>query len=1426
MNELKLSKLEEYLSGKVPYMPCDILQGMDLVMKDNPSKYWVSIDRNFYPTSFKVEDDFRNGIAAYRGFQSSLRPTSQGLALCLDSSVLAFRKPLAVIEYLKENIPEFDGVYLDLNSRRKVTNTLDVAQNFGLHIDKNMTFVEGRVIGPPDLKLGSPDGTVDIVRVENEKRQWNLAENSVVVGICMEEPLICRFAGMREFSSINRLEELLKSVVQDANRKGWNELQIIICVMAEKHHGYKYLKWVSETRIGVVTQCCLSIHANRGDDKFFGNLCLKINAKLGGSNVELIQKLPHFEDEDHVMFIGADVNHPVSKKSTTPSIAAVVSNINWPAVNRYAARVYPQDHRTERILEFGPMCRDLIKTYFQLNKVKPKKIVIFRDGVSKGQFDMVLNEELSDLKNAVYDDNYKPAITLVVAQKRHQTRFFLENFGEGGPTGNVPPGTVVDTNIVHPYMSLIYISAVTMGASGRGGGRGRGAHHQPPAQQAWGNRPPVQANQPPAQQAWGNRPPVQANQPPAQQAWGNRPPVQANQPPAQQAWGYRPPQTPPPQVQQQRPQGRVLPQGQSAPPPSPSPVQPLPSAADELDIQKLKISDQELPSSSSESKGNQIQPIKRPDHGGTVAIKTVKLHVNHFPVKFDPKRTIIHYDVDVKPAPSTDRRPMKRTVRKSDLRVIRDKLFSDDPRFDILQTAYDGEKNIFSAVKLPTGEFQVNLADDEGAKSGSYIFTIKFVNELKLSKLKDYLRGSLSYSPRDILQGMDLVMKENPSGRRICVGRSFYSPEYMTDFDLNNGVAAYQGFQQSLKPTSQGLALCLDYSVLTFRKPWPVIEFLTEHLERFGGVNDVKSRRRDVNNALKGLKVRVIHRRTKQKYTIAGLTEEDARDCYFDLVDPEGNNPPQRISLVKYFQDKWNKDIRHQNVPCLELGKNNRSNKVPIEFCVLVEGQRYPKENLDKGRALFLKDLTLAKPWVRKSTINEMVQAEDGPCGAVSRNFGIGVDVNMTNVAGRVIGPPELKLGGRNSVRVDAEKRQWNLLGKSFVDAKSVDRWALLDFTDGDRYNKLQANAFLNNLRGRCRNLGIRMEAPLLHRVTRMYEFSSVDRLENLLQNVVEEATRLAKGKLQLIVCVMTKKDPGYKFLKLVSETRIGVVTQCCLSPLANKGQDQYLANLCLKINVKLGGSNFELNGKLPHFDIGDHVMFIGADVNHPGPMNALCPSIAAVVGTVNWPAANRYAARVAPQAHRSEKIINFGTMCLDLVNTYARLNRVKPKKIVVFRDGVSDGQFGMLLEEELCDLKKAIYDDHYQPPITLIVAQKRHQTRLFIENRNDGGASGNPLWGHWDEQPTHYYVLWDENRFNSDLLQKLIYDMCFTFARCTKPVSLVPPVYYADLVAYRGRMFQEALMESTMGAAPPNLSFDPSLYSMHSDLENIMFFV
>uniref|UniRef100_A0A2P2IL73 Uncharacterized protein MANES_03G107200 n=1 Tax=Rhizophora mucronata TaxID=61149 RepID=A0A2P2IL73_RHIMU len=885
-----------------------------------------------------------------------------------------------------------------------------------------------------------------------------------------------------------------------------------------------------------------------------------------------------------------------------------------------------------------------------------------------------------------------------------------------------------------------------------------------------------------------------------------------------------------------------------------------------LQLDSLKIS--ERLAFSPQGIENTILPVKRPDKGGFLAIRTASLLVNHFRVRFNSESIIRHYDVDVKPEmlPKNGRKK----ISKLRLVMIRDKLFIDYPDlFPLSMTAYDGEKNIFSAVDLPTGEFRVEFSEGQDMKKCTYIFSIKLVNEHKFSKLKDYLTGSLFSIPRDVLQGMDVVMKENPARNMISVGRRFHNIVADEADDLGFGITASRGFQHGLKLTFQGPALCLDYSILAFHKRLPVIDFLREHFPNFD-THYIKMHRKDIQNALKGLKVTVTHRITKQRYTIAGLTKEDARQLSFPVEDSNGKAPPKLVKVTDYFKEKYFKHVVYQDIPCLDLGTANKRNYVPMEFCVLLEGQIFPKEHLDKNAARMLKDMSLAPPDVRRNTICDMVRSRDGPCGSnVIQNFGLEVDLTMTSVVGRVLGPPELKLGGSNGramkIVVDKEKCQWNLVGKGVVEGKPIDQWVILDFSSKEvkEHYKLNCKQFVSKLIVRCKNLGIPMDQPLFTEDSDMSKLSKADVLQELLEHLDDQAFKICKGKLQLIICVMSRKHPGYKYLKWISETRVGVVTQCCLSTLANRGNDQYLANLALKINAKLGGSNVELMDQVPCFRDEDHVIFMGADVNHPGAGNKTSPSIAAVVATVNWPAANRYAARFHHQYRGVEKILNFKDMCLDLIRTYACFNNVRPKRIVIFRDGVGEGQFDMVLNEELMDLKEAFQLTSYTPTITLIVAQKRHHTRLFPEARSDGGSTGNVFPGtvvdtqivhpfefdfylcsHYGSigtsKPTHYQVLWDEYGFTSDQLEKLIYDMCFTFARCTKPVSLVPPVYYADLAAYRGRLYHEAVIESRQpltSAASSSSSLmsstvssaaalDDKFFKLHADLENFMFFV
>ncbi len=83
--------------------------------------------------------------------------------------------------------------------------------------------------------------------------------------------------------------------------------------------------------------------------------------------------------------------------------------------------------------------------------------------------------------------------------------------------------------------------------------------------------------------------------------------------------------------------------------------------------------------------------------------------------------------------------------------------------------------------------------------------------------------------------------------------------------------------------------------------------------------------------------------------------------------------------------------------------------------------------------------------------------------------------------------------------------------------------------------------------------------------------------------------------------------------VKRVGDTLLGLATQCVQAKNVNKTSAQTLSNLCLKINVKLGGVNSILLPNIRPRIFNEPVIFFGADVTHPPAGDNRKPSIAAV---------------------------------------------------------------------------------------------------------------------------------------------------------------------------------------------------------------------
>ncbi|CAN6235946.1 unnamed protein product [Urochloa humidicola] len=806
---------------------------------------------------------------------------------------------------------------------------------------------------------------------------------------------------------------------------------------------------------------------------------------------------------------------------------------------------------------------------------------------------------------------------------------------------------------------------------------------------------------------------------------------------------------------------------------------------------------------------------------------------NHFFAEL-PDKDLHQYDVSI--TPEVTSRGVNRAVMGELVTLYRQSQLGGR------LPAYDGRKSLYTAGPLPftSRTFEITLQDEEDSLGGGqggqrrervFRVVIKFAARADLHHLAMFLAGRQADAPQEALQVLDIVLRELPTARYSPVGRSFYSPNLGRRQQLGEGLESWRGFYQSIRPTQMGLSLNIDMSSTAFIEPLPVIDFVAQLLNRDISVRPLSdSDRVKIKKALRGVKVEVTHRgNMRRKYRISGLTSQATRELSFP-VDDRGTVK----TVVQYFMETYGFSIQHTTLPCLQVGNQQRPNYLPMEVCKIVEGQRYSKRLNEKQITALLK-VTCQRPQERELDILQTVHHNAYYEDPYAQEFGIRIDERLAAVEARVLPPPRLKYhdSGREK-DVLPRVGQWNMMNKKMVNGGRVSNWACINFSRNVQDSA--ARGFCHELAIMCQISGMDFALePVLPPLTARPEH--VDRALKARYQDAMNILRPQGRELDLLIVILPDNNGSlYGDLKRICETDLGLVSQCCLTKHVFKMSKQYLANVALKINVKVGGRNTvlvdALTRRIPLVSDRPTIIF-GADVTHPHPGEDSSPSIAAVVASQDWPEVTKYAGLVSAQAHRQELIQDLfkvwqdpqrgtvtGGMIKELLISFKRATGQKPQRIIFYRDGVSEGQFYQVLLYELDAIRKACasLEPNYQPPVTFVVVQKRHHTRLFANNHNDQRTvdrSGNILPGtvvdskicHPTEfdfylcshagiqgtsRPAHYHVLWDENKFTADELQTLTNNLCYTYARCTRSVSIVPPAYYAHLAAFRARFYME----------------------------------
>lgn len=294
-----------------------------------------------------------------------------------------------------------------------------------------------------------------------------------------------------QLRNMYNMDRILNQAKEVAQQKLNAPCQIILVILPEidqkvgdevitTENLYTEVKIASDQLVGVPSQCVSAENAGlirpegHNRNAYLANLTLKLNAKMGGINSILYNlpgdlptfKFPKLEERPFIV-LGADLTHPPPGAQDKRSIIGIVGSLDR-HLSRYACRiqVQPPDQDTGRevIKNLQSAIKELLLAFYKNNNgCRPEAILFYRDGVSQGEFPKVLQYEYKAIRQACAEmgdpsAEYCPPITFVTCQKRHSMRLFPDDQNTD-PSGNVLPGTVVDTHICHPHGFDFYLSS-------------------------------------------------------------------------------------------------------------------------------------------------------------------------------------------------------------------------------------------------------------------------------------------------------------------------------------------------------------------------------------------------------------------------------------------------------------------------------------------------------------------------------------------------------------------------------------------------------------------------------------------------------------------------------------------------------------------------------------------------------------------------------------------------------------------------------------------------------------------------------------------------------------------------------------------------------------------------------------------------------
>ncbi|KAM3718731.1 putative ATP-dependent RNA helicase [Dirofilaria immitis] len=535
-----------------------------------------------------------------------------------------------------------------------------------------------------------------------------------------------------------------------------------------------------------------------------------------------------------------------------------------------------------------------------------------------------------------------------------------------------------------------------------------------------------------------------------------------------------------------------------------------------------------------------------------------------------------------------------------------------------------------------------------------------------------------------------------------------------------------------------------------------------------------------------------------------------------------------RMSLIEAYE-RLGINIR-PDLPAVVLNSRFGSTFFPLEVLRVSPIQKVPNSKLQANQKQAIMKNAVIPPKLRHKEIERHMEAlnlSGSKFNPILAAFGVRISKNPMEVEANRRMPPQIYYNPKCILNVEPNKASWNSGNNQFAAPAKIDNFHL--FYDEECDEKAMTN-FFHSICNAAMKRGINFKAKLKKKVC-------LNELEANIKKINMEFS----GKTNFLMYVGNQQR-AHDQLKLY-EAFYQVITQHVkYSTVTDKTNS--LENIVNKMNVKNFGHNYRTvpeNYAIKRWLSSGNTLVIGYDVCHPEAQSAVERRLniiftqPSVIG-FSFNAAKDPETFIGDYAFhepKQEQVTSYILECriFHILKLFHEMRRNLPTLIVITRDGVSEGQYKMVMVDELEAIRSGIqnYADfskqkEYKPKIVLLIVVKRHNKRFFIEREKGIIENCSPgtvidhtvtrvdateifMQSHKVIKGTGkmpaYTLLVNEANMKMDELQAFINALCYNHQIITSAVSLPEPVFQADEWAKRGRNNFRAMYENKFDKLP-----------------------